>query len=132
MKSEKLIIGKILYAILFLLILPILLFAWAILTENIIFYDVGIDSEIGFIIGIVGLALICWGMVALAIYGKGLPMNAYPPPHYVKKGPYRFFKHPIYWGFGILTIGIAKKNSAYYDVLNNTKGFDRRKRGSKK
>lgn len=32
-------------------------------------------------------------------------MNAYPPELFVRKGPYRLFRHPIYWGFGIFLIG---------------------------
>jgi prolipoprotein diacylglyceryltransferase len=46
-----------------------------------------------------------WAMFALMYFGKGLPMNAYPPPVFVTKGPYRLFRHPIYWGFGLLILG---------------------------
>jgi len=53
-----------------------------------------------------------WAMFALKHYGKGLPMNAYPPPVFVTKGPYRLFRHPIYWGFGLLMIGYFVYNGS--------------------
>ena len=48
-----------------------------------------------------------WAMFILMHFGKGLPMNAYPPSRFVTNGPYRLFKHPIYWGFGILMVGCS-------------------------
>ena len=58
-----------------------------------------------FIAGNLGIFFMLWGIIALLYYGKGLPMNAYPPPVFVTKGPYRLFRHPIYWGFGLLMLG---------------------------
>lgn len=107
MKSSKSIPGKIGYAMLFVLIIPCLLIYWAMLTEDIIRYNVPMNSDIGLVLASVGIALIIWGMFALYFYGNGLPMNAYPPQHFVKKGPYQLFKHPIYWGFGLLVVGTS-------------------------
>ena len=107
MKTLKPIVGKILYAVLFLVVVPLTLILWAIHTEDIIRFEIGFPPYIGLIIGIIGLFIMGWGMLALAVYVKGLPMNAYPPVHYVKKGPYRIFEHPIYWGFGFFVIGMA-------------------------
>ena len=45
-------------------------------------------------------------MFSLKKFGKGLPMNAYPPVLFVKKGPYRFLRHPIYWGYCMLMTGV--------------------------
>jgi hypothetical protein len=39
-------------------------------------------------------------------YGKGLPMNIQPPIFFVESWPYRLVRNPIYWGFGILMIGV--------------------------
>lgn len=98
-------LGKVIYAIIFLLLIPALLWFWAKHTQNIIKLPV-IQSDIaGIIIIITGSALMLWGMFALQFYGKGLPMNAYPPSVFVTKGPYRIFRHPVYWGFGLLMIG---------------------------
>ncbi len=34
-------------------------------------------------------------------------MNAYPPKAYVRRGPYRWLRHPIYLGFGLLVAGAS-------------------------
>jgi len=47
------------------------------------------------------------GMAALAVYGRGLPMNAYPPPRYVTRGVYGWVSHPIYLGFVVLAFGVS-------------------------
>lgn len=105
MKNSKSIIGKILYALLFLIFVPLLLFFWAKFTENIVQYPAIKSTNWGIIIGSFGIFLILWGMLSLAKYGKGLPMNAFPPTKFVKEGPYRYLRHPIYWGFALLLIG---------------------------
>ena len=105
MKKLLLVTGKLLYAITFLLLIPAGLWFWAKLTEQIILLP-AIESAIaGAILMIVGGLLMLWAMFALIYYGKGLPMNGYPPPVFVRQGPYRLFRHPIYWGFGLLMIG---------------------------
>jgi len=98
-------IGKIIYAMTFLVLFPAGLWFWAKFTGQIIPLP-AIESEIaGAILMGVGGSLMLWAMFALQYYGKGLPMNAYPPPVFVTQGPYRLFRHPIYWGFGLLMIG---------------------------
>ena len=98
-------IGKIIYALTFLVLFPAGLWFWAKFTGQIILLP-AIESEIaGAILMVVGSSLMLWAMFALQYYGKGLPMNAYPPPVFVTQGPYRLFRHPIYWGFGLLMIG---------------------------
>ncbi len=107
MKNSKSIAGKILYGLLFLGILPFLLCLWANYTDHIVRYP-AIGSFLGgVILSAIGGILMIWGMLALMIYGKGLPMNPYPPRKLVKEGPYRLTKHPIYLGFGILLIGVS-------------------------
>lgn len=97
---------KLLYAILFVLIIPVGLWLWARYTENIIGIPAVRSSYLGWILVALGGYLVLWAMYALWKYGKGLPMNISPPVVYVAKGPYRICKDPIYWGFGILTAGI--------------------------
>jgi len=105
MKQINQTIGKFLYAITFLVFVPSLLWFWAKLTANITSFPI-IESKLGgSVLIILGGSLMLWAMFALQFYGKGLPMNAYPPTVYVTKGPYRLFRHPIYWGFGLLMIG---------------------------
>ncbi len=107
MRKNNLHIGKLLYAVTFLLLIPAGLCFWAKYTEPLISLP-GIESKsLGAILMIVGCAFMLWAMVVLIIRGKGLPMNAYPPTKYVTSGPYRLFKNPIYWGFGIIMLGCS-------------------------
>ncbi len=98
-------INKTLYAIVFLIVIPLMLWFWANYTEDLINFPVIESAVAGYILVVFGILLMAWGMYALKKYGEGLPMNAYPPPVFVTSGPYRLFRHPIYWGFGILMIG---------------------------
>jgi len=105
MKNENSTTGKILYAVFFMLIFPWLLFMWSKLTNDVIELPAFKSEVAGGILMIAGGSLMVWAMIALKIYGRGLPMNAYPPPVFVTRGPYRLFRHPIYWGFGLLITG---------------------------
>jgi len=98
-------INKLLYAIVFLIIIPSILLLWAKYTEDLIIFPAMESTIAGYIFIIFGALLMVSAMYALKKYGKGLPMNAYPPPIYVSNGPYHLVRHPIYWGFGILLAG---------------------------
>jgi protein-S-isoprenylcysteine O-methyltransferase Ste14 len=98
--------GKIIYGVLFLLIIPIVQWWWAALLNKIIKLPALRSTTTGIIIAAAGFILIAWGMISLMKFGKGLPMNAYPPVYFVKKGPYSFLRHPIYWGYAMLMVGI--------------------------
>ena len=52
-------------------------------------------------------ALILAAFDSLRRYGRGLPMNAFPPPIYVSQGAYRWLRHPIYVGFCLAAAGAA-------------------------
>lgn len=98
-------INKTLYAIVFLIVIPGILWLWAKYTEDLITFPVIESPLAGYFLVVFGVLLIAWAMFSLKKYGKGLPMNAFPPVKFVTNGPYHFFRHPIYWGFGILMIG---------------------------
>jgi protein-S-isoprenylcysteine O-methyltransferase Ste14 len=100
-------LGKILYAFLFLVLVPAGLWYWAVFTESIVRFPAIASKTSGLLLVVVGIFLLLWGMFALRKYGKGLPMNSFPPPEFVAAGPYRLFRHPIYWGFGFLVVGVA-------------------------
>jgi len=89
-------INKTLYATVFLIVIPCMLWLWAKYTENLINLPVVESTSAGSILIIFGVLLMAWAMYALKTYGKGLPMNAYPPLRFVTYGPYHFFRHPIY------------------------------------
>lgn len=98
-------INKTLYAIIFLIVIPGMLWLWAKYTEDLISLPIIESPLAGYFLIVLGGLLMAWAMFSLKKYGKGLPMNAYPPIKFVTNGPYHFFRHPIYWGFGFLMIG---------------------------
>jgi len=116
MKNIKGPLGKFLYGFAFLVLIPAGLWFWAKYTGQIVHLPV-IESRIGGGIMIfAGGLLLLWAMVALMYYGRGLPMNGYPPSLFVTKGPYRLFRHPIYLGFGLIMIG-------YFVFTGSPSGF---------
>ncbi len=104
MKTNQ-ILGKILYALLFTVLLPGILWLWAAFAETQMTLPASQAPVGGWIVAGFGLFWIVWGMFSLYRYGKGLPMNAFPPEYYVQKGAYRWWSHPIYAGFGLLCGG---------------------------
>lgn len=99
-------VGKVLYGAFFALVLPALLVLWARAAAP----NVGLPpvvSPLGWGFAAAGLALVLWATAALAVFGHGLPMNAYPPPVYVARGPYAILGHPIYFGFVLACAGAA-------------------------
>lgn len=111
------ILGKILYGTLFMMVLPIGLFEWAISTQNIIQLPVPDLPAVSILLLILGIVFCLWGMVSLIVLGKGLPMNAFPPKYYVSKGIYSLINHPIYTGAGIITIALSmffKSSSGFW------------------
>lgn len=98
-----------LYGIFFCLILPGWLILWAYFTRQVIPLEItGIGLQIvGGCITVAGLALQLLAMKQLWLKGKGLPMNAFPPRHYVTTGVYQYLRHPIYVGFVLTCAGTS-------------------------
>jgi len=105
--NKKNILGKILYGSLFMIVFPLFLIFWAYYTKSEILLPVPENQLISGIAIFVGALFILLGMYDLWHYGKGLPMNAYPPKQFVTKGIYSFCKNPIYLGTVILSFGIS-------------------------
>jgi len=105
MRKTTLVIGQFIYAIIFLIIVPLALWFWAKYTVHIIKFPAIESTIVGWILTIGGSFLILLAMYYLMKYGKGLPMNVWPPSRFVNNGPYCLFRHPIYLGFGILMMG---------------------------
>lgn len=96
---------KFLYGFAFLVLIPVGLLLWARATESQVGYPAVKSEGVGMLLLLAGALLMFWGMRALMIRGEGLPMNAFPPGKFVETGPYRLFRHPIYWGFGGMLAG---------------------------
>jgi len=100
-------VKKALYGAAFVIALPSLLIAWARATADAVPLPVPFPATSGIAAAAAGLALMLAGMAALRVYGRGLPMNAFPPPVYVARGVYRWMAHPIYMGFSMAVAGVA-------------------------
>lgn len=100
-------VGPVLYGAVFVLLVPALLVAWAWATEPRVRLPALRFPLAGGILIALGVGLCLAGMDALRRHGRGLPMNAYPPPVYVSAGVYRLFGHPIYVGFVLACFGTA-------------------------
>jgi protein-S-isoprenylcysteine O-methyltransferase Ste14 len=99
-------IGKILYGMLFCVILPLILIGWAFQLN----VSLPVRPEwqpVGIVALVAGLVLIAEAMWQLWKNGGGLPMNAFPPIRYVSSGSYSLFKHPIYTGFCLVCAGLS-------------------------
>lgn len=99
--------GKALYGFLFVFVIPAGLVVWAHSAGSNVGFPPVLAVGWGWALVVAGAVLTASGMLSLWIFGKGLPMNAYPPPLYVTRGAYRFLRHPIYVGFSLLWIGAS-------------------------
>jgi protein-S-isoprenylcysteine O-methyltransferase Ste14 len=99
--------AKALYALLFVVVLPVLLAIWAAATTDVVALPVIHSRAWGLVTAAAGALLMAWGMASLWRLGGGLPMNAFPPPRYVSTGIYGVLSHPIYVGFAALCVGVA-------------------------
>src|SRR5713101_6255448 len=100
-------VGKVLYGVLFTIILPLLLLLWAVKTSHVVRPPPVHSLSWGLGILALGMVLMSAGMTSLWRLGGGLPMNAFPPPRYVAGGVYGLFSHPIYLGFCLACVGVA-------------------------
>jgi len=100
-------IGRIAYGMLFIVLIPVLLAAWAQRLEPLVNLPRVEHVGIGIALLVCGLILMAAAMQALWVHGEGLPMNAYPPKRFVTNGPYRYISQPIYTGFVLACAGVA-------------------------
>jgi protein-S-isoprenylcysteine O-methyltransferase Ste14 len=100
-------VGKVSYSVTFLVIVPAALVAWAMSTSPTVGLPAVHSSRFGIALAVAGALLMLLGMSDLWVYGGGVPMNAHPPPRYVRRGAYRVLPHPIYTGFCVLCAGVS-------------------------
>lgn len=106
--------GKLFYALLFVVAIPLLLVFWAGWLDGSIRLPVPGGLASGLLIASCGAAALVAAMAQLMVRGGGLPMNVAPPPRLVSSGLYAFVRHPIYAGFVVLCAGlsVAERSSA--------------------
>jgi protein-S-isoprenylcysteine O-methyltransferase Ste14 len=95
------------HGILFVLAIPLGLVFWAWRTAPVIRLPALHEPWAGAALILAGAAVMVAGWHALLVHGRGLPMNAFPPPLHVSRGVYRHLGHPIYIGFVASTAGAS-------------------------
>jgi len=100
-------LGRLLYGLLFVAVLPALLTVWAHATRGIVTVAAIHDPILGAVLAGIGTLVMSAAMLALWRRGGGLPMNAFPPPRFVASGIYSVAPHPIYGGFVLTCAGVA-------------------------
>lgn len=106
MELKKNSLGKFMYGVLFLLILPALIYLWAAASETNVSIKVPQNFVGSIVLMIVGLTIMILGFYSLIKFGNGLPMNAFPPEKHVTQNIYKIIAHPIYTGFIFLCLGL--------------------------
>lgn len=100
-------LARILYAFVFVILVPALLFWWAgAAAANVPLVPVRAPLP-GLAVAGIGVLLMLAGITALVRHGGGLPMNAFPPPRLVEQGVFGIFGNPIYVGFTLTSAGLA-------------------------
>jgi len=118
-KRYRSFLGKVLYASVFVLLLPALLLCWSYVLDRSIDWPVPSFPILAAVTIMLGLLIVLKGMLDLARLGHGLPMNAFPPQTFVTRGIYSLFSHPIYLGAVFLSAGVAlwfRSSSGLYIV----------------
>ena len=100
-------LGRLAYGALFLLGLPLGLAVWARAIEPRLGLPAVHLPGLGWPLVAAGIGLMGLGMQGLMRHGRGLPMNAFPPPLLVRRGVYAWLRHPIYLGAGLLAGGLG-------------------------
>jgi protein-S-isoprenylcysteine O-methyltransferase Ste14 len=98
---------RVAYGATFVVGVPLLLVLWAVLSAPMVSLPRVGNWPAGAALVILGVLLLSFGVVALIRYGHGLPMNAFPPRHFVREGVFRWLRNPIYIGFGLSVLGVA-------------------------
>jgi len=106
-KMTENLLGKILFGVLFTVVLPFATILWAIASEGLIVLPALQSDLAGMVFIISGFLLMMVGSVTISFYGKGLPMNPFPPAKFVSQGIYRLIPHPIYVGACFFSVGLS-------------------------
>ncbi|MFA6168941.1 MAG: prolipoprotein diacylglyceryl transferase family protein [Gemmatimonadaceae bacterium] len=98
---------KVLYAALFVGVLPALLVLWASRLDRWVRLPVPDTAWAGALLAAAGVAIMTAGTIALWRYGGGLPMSAFPPERLVSRGIYRYLADPLYVGAVAVAMGTS-------------------------
>jgi protein-S-isoprenylcysteine O-methyltransferase Ste14 len=99
--------GRVLYGALFVVVLPLCLYAWVAALDRSVQWPVPHWPAFAFAVIAGGTTLMLTAMVQLYVQGRGLPMSAFPPTDFVTGGAYGLVRHPMYLGAALLCFGSA-------------------------
>lgn len=100
-------IGKLAYAALFMVVLPVGVVLWAGRLDAYLPLAVPDATSVGVAVAVLGATCMVLATAALWRHGRGLPMSPYPPAHFVTTGIYGMVVHPIYLGAVLLSAGCS-------------------------
>lgn len=100
-------IGRTAYGLAFVAGVPLAAVAWARALEPRLALPVVHGPWIGGGAAAAGALLMVWAWATMARSAGGLPMNAYPPPRFTRRGPYGALNDPIYVGAVLLAAGVS-------------------------
>ena len=107
MGKSKEITDKVLYRLMFAVIIPIILILWAKFTWNIVTIRLPVNLLPGYILLITGAIFVCSGIWNHWRSDNRLPVNAFPTKRFVKNGIYDFTRQPIYSGAALISFGLS-------------------------
>jgi protein-S-isoprenylcysteine O-methyltransferase Ste14 len=73
-------------------------------------------KAVGYGIGIAGLGLIAWALVTMLREGTNIMPNK-TALHLVTRGPFRYWRHPVYMGEVLLLLGLAQATLNVWFVI---------------
>ena len=100
-------VSRVLYGLLFAVAIPVAMAWWATATAGAVNLPCLRNGLGGAALIAVGAALMAAGGLGLVVIGRGLPMNAFPPPRLVQSGIFRWFANPMYLGFVLVSAGVS-------------------------
>ncbi len=100
-------IARLLYAALFIVVLPALLVAWGARLDTLLSLPAYGSPVMGWPIVAAGVALMLAATRSLWVLGHGLPASPFPPTQFVTRGIYGVVAHPIYIGAIITAVGVS-------------------------
>jgi protein-S-isoprenylcysteine O-methyltransferase Ste14 len=99
--------ARLAYGALFVFVVPVGLVFWAAAADAVVPLRAIRSTAISTVPVALGLVLMAWGAHDLIARGGGLPMNAFPPPRFVRSGIFMWIRNPIYIGFGLVCAGAS-------------------------
>jgi membrane-associated phospholipid phosphatase len=107
MWKSKQIAYKVLYGLLFAVIIPVILIVWAKFTRNFVTISLPVNLLPGYILLITGAIFVCSSIWNLLRQDNRLSVNNFPPKRFVKNGIYDFVGNPVCSGAALISFGLS-------------------------